>query len=332
MKLATIRVASPQSESERRDGRLVVVDDKKGLLAHLPQSTYPSLREALDNWTTAEKYLREVALKLGSNAWYDTSPLSSATFMSPLPRAAAFVDGSAFIQHIILVRKVRGVEPPEDMKTVPLMYQGVSDTLMGPCEDIPQLDFAHGTDFEGEVAVIVSDVPMGTKSKDAAQYIQLALLINDVSLRNLIPRELQAGFGFLQSKPASSCSPFAVTLDELGDAWKDDRIHLPLICSLNDTTVGTPNSGEMYFSFSQLIEHAAATRALSAGTIVGSGTVSNEPDSAGVACLAERRMREKIETGTMTTPFMKVGDRVRIEMLKDGKSIFGAIDQKVVKA
>ena len=332
MKLATLKISSPRNETEKRDGRLVVVNDDKGVLANLPSNKFPSLRQALEEWNEAESFLREVAESLQQGTWRDTQPLKGARFMSPLPRTWGFVDGSAFVQHIILVRKARGAEPPEDMKTVPLMYQGVSDTLLGPEDDIPQIDFAHGTDFEGEVAVIVTDVPMGTKANDAHRYIKLALLLNDVSLRNLIPRELQAGFGFFQSKPASSCSPYAVTLDELGNAWREERIHLPLTCTLNGKVVGSPNAGEMFFSFGQLIEHAAATRALSAGTIIGSGTVSNEPDSAGIACLAERRMREKIATGTMTTPFMKVGDRIRIEMFRDGKSVFGAIDQQVARS
>jgi len=326
MKLATIKLQTPKSKSEEKDGALVVVNQDK--LARVTQ--YPTLQSALDDWKNAEEVLKNISGKLEDNSWDDCLDLNSTEFMSPLPRAYAFLDGSAFIQHIILVRKARNAEPPTDLFNIPLMYQGLSDTFLGPNEDIPLVDFSHGMDFESEVGVMLDDVPMGTKAKDAAQYIKLFLLINDISLRNLIPRELKTSFGFFHGKTSSAFSPFAITPDELGDSWKDGRAHLDMISKLNGELFGHPNAGEMHFSFFDLIEHAAKTRRLAAGTILGSGTVSNKDESVGSSCLAEKRMLEIIATGEAKTQFMSTGDHIEIEMLKNGKSLFGKISQKVI--
>ena len=230
-----------------------------------------------------------------------------------------------------MVRKARGAEVPPELKTIPLMYQGISDSFLTPTEDIPLLDFAHGLDFEGEVGVITDEVPMGVSEEKASDHIKLLILINDISLRGIIPGELKMGFGFLQGKPASSFAPMAVTCDELGDAWKNDRIHLPFLSFSNGEWFGHPDAGAMHFSFAKLICHAARTRRLHAGTIIGSGTVSNEDKNVGSSCLAEKRMLEKIEEGEIKTPFMKEGDTIKMEMKdRSGKDIFGTIEQRVV--
>lgn len=262
------------------------------------------------------------------------SPVDVSKLLSPLPRAYEWIDGSAYINHIVLVRKARGAEPPATLRTDPLVYQGGSGVFLSPTGDIAHFSEDFGIDFEAEICIITGDVPMGTKAKDAAKYIRLVMICNDVSLRNLIPEELAKGFGFLVSKPATAFSPFATTIDELGDAWKEGRIHLPLITHYNGEKFGDPDAGpEMFFSFYDLIEHVTKTRSLTAGTIIGSGTVSNEDRARGSSCLAEKRMIEKIDEGEFKTPFMRFGDRVEIEMLdRDGQSIFGKISQKVVKA
>lgn len=329
MKLATIAPRGALTPSERRDGRLLVMapDDRTGA----PVPEWPTLLGALDNWATAEPHLREVAARLARDGT-GAVDLASERLMAPLPRTWAWLDGSAFLHHVLLVRRARNAEPPEDLWTVPLMYQGVSDTLLGPRDDLPLLDEGHGMDFEAEIGVIVNDVPAGVSSGEALSHVKLLVLMNDVSLRNLIPRELAAGFGFFQSKPASSFGPFAVTPDEAGDAWRDGRLHLEMRTTYNGALFGYPHAGAMHFSFGDLIAHAARTRALSAGTILGSGTVSSDDPAVGSSCLVERRMIEQIETGEMTTPFMKPGDTVAIEMLRDGRSLFGKIDQRVVIA
>ena len=332
MKLATIPVDDPSSESQKRDGRLVIVDDDQGVVALVPAEVAPNLRQALEEWSRVEGELRTIEDSLKAGKWQDTRSLSDCSFMAPLPRTTSWLDGSAFIQHIVLVRKARGAEPPEDLKTVPLMYQGIGDPLLGPKADIQAVSEDHGIDFEAEVAVLLDDVPMGTDAQDALGHVKLFVLLNDVSLRKLIPRELKAGFGFFHGKPPSSLGPFAVTPDELGNAWRDGRVHLEMTSHLNGERHGHPDAGEMFFSFGQLIEHAARTRPLPAGTLLGSGTVSNEDESVGSSCLAEKRMLETIHDGKPSTPFLRFGDRVRIEMLKDGKSVFGAIDQKIVQA
>lgn len=330
MKLATIPAPAPQSESERRDGRLVVVDDEGGHMALVPPAIAPNLREALERWDVVEGPLHGLDMDLKAGALRGaTLPLAGARFMAPLPRTTSWLDGSAFIQHILLVRKARNAEPPSDLRTVPLMYQGTGDPLMGPHDDIRLADEAWGIDFEAEVAVVLDDTPMGTTAAQAEAHIRLVVLMNDVSLRNLIPRELAAGFGFFQGKPATSFAPFAVTPDALGDAWRDGRLHADVVSHLNGRLVGAPSGGEMHFSFPQLIEHAARTRHLPAGTILGSGTVSNADESRGCGCLAEVRTLETLKHGKPVTPFMRFGDRIRIEALVGGRSPFGAIDQKV---
>lgn len=323
MKLGTLRNPS------KRDGDLIVVhrDLSVGVSA---APIAPSLREAIENWKTAEPKLRELSDALHKGKAQNTFPIDQTKLHSPLPRAFQWVDGSAFLYHVQLVRKARNAPMPESLYQVPLMYQGGSDDFLAPREAIPQVKFEHGTDFEGEVAVIVDDVPIGVTPDEALKYIKLFMIVNDVSLRGLIPEELGAGFGFLVSKPSSSFAPFAVTADELGSAWKDGRLHLNLDVKYNGQFFGNANAGAMHFHFGQLIAHAAQTRALRAGTIVGSGTVSNEDRARGSSCLAERRMIEQIFEGGIKTPFMKAGDRVTISM-KDiqGSDIFGTIDQVV---
>lgn len=324
MKLGTLK-------NKSRDGELVVVskDNSKYVSAtHIS----PSLREALESWEEVEPKLRSLSEGLNSATVSGAKNFDISDFHSPLPRTFQWADGSAFIHHIILVRKARNAEPPETLTTVPLMYQGGGDCFLSPTEDIPQIDFSHGTDFEGEVGVITGDVPMGVSPTEALKYIRLFVMINDVSLRGLIPAELKQGFGFFQGKPSSAFAPIAVTADELGDAWKEGRIHLPLNVELNGEFFGKANAGAMHFHFGDLISHAARTRDLKAGCIIGSGTVSNEDPAMGSSCLAEKRMIEKINDGEIKTPFMKPGDVVRMEMLdSSGKSIFGQINQKVVK-
>jgi fumarylacetoacetate (FAA) hydrolase len=253
--------------------------------------------------------------------------------MAPLPRAFQWADGSAYVNHVELVRKARGAEMPASFWEDPLMYQGGSDDFLGPTDDITLAREEWGIDFEAEVAVITDDVPMGATADQAHQRIRLLMLANDVSLRNLIPEELAKGFGFVQSKPATSFSPVAVTPDELGDAWKGGKVHLPMLSTWNDKLVGKPQAGvDMVFNFPQLIAHLAKTRNVRAGSIIGSGTVSNKDARRGYSCIAEQRCLEMIAGGEPVTPFMSFGDTIRIEMLDDGKSVFGAISQTVKQA
>lgn len=322
MKLGTL-------QSESRDGELVVVsrDNKRGVRA---LQVAKNLREAIENWKTAKPKLEELFNALERGQVAGEFAIDTRKFHSPLPRAFQWADGSAFIHHVKLVRMARNAPLPETLETVPLMYQGGSDAFLTPYEDIPQIDFAHGTDFEGEVAVVTDDVPMGITPEKALNHIILTLMVNDVSLRGLIPEELAQGFGFFQSKPSSAFGPFAVTVDELGSAWREGRIHLPLDVQYNGEFFGNADAGAMYFHFGQLIAHAARTRDLKAGTIIGSGTVSNEDRARGSSCLAEKRMLEKIHDGVIKTPFMKIGDTIRMEMKDEsGRSIYGVIDQKV---
>ncbi len=270
-------------------------------------------------------------------------PFDELACASPLPRAYQWADGSAYVNHVELVRKARGAEMPATFWTDPLMYQGGSDAFLGPHEPILMADEAWGIDFEAEIVVVTDDVPMGVSASDAVDHIQLIMLVNDVSLRNLIPGELAKGFGFFQSKPSSAFSPVAVTPDELGNAWKDAKVHLPLLSVLNDTPFGKPDAGiDMTFDFGQLVAHAAKTRPLGAGALIGSGTVSNKLDGGpgkpvakggvGYSCIAEIRTIETISDGKPTTPFMQFGDRIRIEMHDTaGQSIFGSIDQVLEK-
>lgn len=326
MKLGSLR------SRESRDGVLCVVsrDLKRAIRA---TGVAPSLREAIENWSTAEPRLREIAQRLEAGSVAGEFAVNQKDFHSPLPRAFQWADGSAFLHHVKLVRMARKAEMPPSFYHDPLMYQGGSDDFLAPTDPIPQVDFAHGTDFEGEVAVVTTDVPIGISPEAALKHIALVMVVNDVSLRGLIPEELAKGFGFFQSKPQSAFAPFAVTPDELGSAWREGRVHLPLSVTFNGGFFGNADAGAMHFHFGQLIAHVARTRTLAAGSIIGSGTVSNEDPSRGSSCLAERRMIEQIATGEAKTPFMKVGDRVRMEMLNEqGQSLFGAIDQVVEKA
>ena len=336
MKLATLKDGT-------RDGKLVVVS--KDLTRYCAADNIaPTMQAALDNWD-------EVAPKLNAlytDVEHQTVPCErfhEREAHSPLPRAYQWADGSAYINHVELVRKARGAEVPDSFYHDPLMYQGGSDKFLAPRDDIPLKDTKWGCDMEGEVAVITDDVPMGVSSDDAADHIKLVMLVNDVSLRGLIPGELAKGFGFFQSKPSSAFSPVAVTPDELGDAWKDNVIHLPLMVDYNDQPFGRANAGvDATFSLADLVAHAAKTRELGAGTIIGSGTVSNQGPEGdpgkpvsegglGYSCIAEIRMIETIANGEASTPFMSPGDTVRVEMKDaEGHSIFGAIEQKVVEA
>ncbi len=336
MKLATLKTGA-------RDGRLVIVSRDLARCA-APEGIAPTLQHALDNWAALAPQLAAFAAKVEQGG-VATHPFNQNDCESPLPRAYQWADGSAYINHVELVRKARGAEVPASFYTDPLMYQGGSDGFLAPTADIPFVDAEWGYDLEAEIAVITGDVPMGVTVADAGKHIQLIMLCNDVSLRGLIPNELAKGFGFFQGKPASAFSPVAVTPDELGPAWRDGRLHLPLTVDLNDAPFGRIEAGdEMTFSFPQLIAHAARTRSLAAGTIVGSGTVSNRgadggpgapvsEGGRGYACLAEIRMIETIRAGRPSTPFLKPGDTIRIEML-DGNnaSIFGAIRQKLAAA
>ena len=324
MKLASLR--------HGRDGLLVVVRRDLTLCVAVPHIA-PTLQQALDDWAHTAPRLMRVYDLLNEDAADGAKPFDPAECSAPLPRAYQWADGSAYVTHVELVRKARGAEMPPSFWTDPLMYQGGSDGFIGPRDSILAADEAWGIDFEAEVAVITDDVPMGTGAHAAERHIKLLMIVNDVSLRNLIPAELAKGFGFFQSKPATAFSPVAITLDELGEAWSDGKVHLPLAVDWNGERFGVPLAGEdMTFSFPQLIAHAARTRALGAGSIVGSGTVSNKDPSRGSCCIAERRTLEQLEHGAPRTPFLKFGDRVRIEMLDcDGHTIFGAIDHDVVR-
>jgi fumarylacetoacetate (FAA) hydrolase len=292
---------------------------------------WPTLQRALDDWHAAEPKLRALADDLDRGA-IEGLPIDPHRLGAPLPRAYEWIDGSAFLNHVILVRKARGAEPPKTLETDPLIYQGGSGDMVGARDPIELRDPAWGLDFESEIAVIVGDVPVGTKATEAAQYVRLLVVANDVTLRALVPDELAKSFGFFQSKPATAFSPFAVTPDELGDAWLGGRAHLRVRSTYNEKVVGDCDAGpEMHFSFFDLIAHVAKTRRFTAGTILGSGTVSNADRTKGISCLAEARMIETIETGKPQTPFMKVGDRIEIEAFDpNGRSVFGKIDQRVV--
>jgi fumarylacetoacetate (FAA) hydrolase len=313
-----------------RDGRLAVVSSDLSRMSVVPEIA-PTLQAALDAWADLEPKLRAVAgrLERGELAGQAFDPAACA---APLPRAYQFADGSAYLNHVRLVRQARGSELPESFLHDPLMYQGASDGFLGPCDPIPVADEAFGIDLEAEVAVITDDVPMAVSPAAAQAHIKLVMLLNDVSLRRLIPDELAKGFGFFHGKPRSACSPVAITPGGLAGAWRDGRLHGPLRSWIDGRELGRPDAGvEMQFDFGQLIAHAARTRPLAAGTIVGSGTVSNQDRAAGSSCLAEVRTIEAIEQGRATTSFLRFGDRVRIEMLDGDRSIFGAIDQEVVR-
>jgi len=333
MKFATLRNGT-------RDGGLVVVSRDLARCVAVPEIAR-TLQAALDDWDRVAPALHAISAELGAGRMPDASPFDPRRAMAPLPRAYQWADGSAFVNHVELVRRARGAAMPPEFWTDPLMYQGGSDHMLGANDDIVVADEAWGIDFEAEVAAVTGDVPMGSSADDALARVRLVMLVNDVSLRALIPGELAKGFGFFQSKPASGFSPVAVTPDELGDAWRGGRLHRPLLSHLNGRLFGRPDAGvDMTFPFGALIAHAARTRDLVAGSIVGSGTVSNREaggpgrpaasGGVGYSCIAEQRTVETIVAGAPSTPFMRFGDRVRIEMLDgDGRSIFGAIDQTV---
>ena len=325
MKLASL-------DNGTRDGQLVVVSRDLTCAVAVPKIAV-TLQAALDDWQRCEPALRDVAASLEFGAIPDLLSFIPDTALSPLPRAYHWVDGSAYVNHVELVRKARGAEMPASFWTDPLVYQGGSDDFLGPRADAPFRDEAFGIDLEGELAVVTDDVSMGTTRDAATSHIKLLMLVNDWSLRNLIPGELAKSFGFYQSKPSTAFSPVAVTPDELGAAWNGAKADLALTVHINGQPFGAPRTGvDMTFDFAQLIEHITKTRNARAGTIIGSGTISNYHRANGSACIAERRTLEQIEQGAAVTPFLRFGDRVRIEMFDaQGRSIFGAIDQRVVK-
>ncbi len=325
MKLATLKDGT-------RDGTLIVVsrDLKHAIKA---DDIAPTLQAALDDWAYAAPQLVDRYDALNRAPGGRAFEFDAKQCASPLPRAYQWADGSAYLSHAERLRKARGAEMPKSARSEPLMYQGGSGAFLGPCDDIPLESEDWGLDLEAEIAVITGDVPMGLHKKEAGEYIRLLLLVNDWSLRGLVPDELAKGFGFFHSKPASAFSPLALTPDELGPAWDGGKLALPLVVQVNGELLGQPNAGmDMQFEFPRLIAHAARTRPLSAGTIVGSGTVSNADQNAGTACIAEKRALETIAGGAPATPFLKFGDRVRIEMFDaEGNSLFGAIEQQIVQ-
>ena len=316
-----------------RDGQLVLVD--RALARFIPVPTIaPTLQSALDRWHDVEPLLRDVATALEEGKVAGSRPFDPRECAAPLPRAYHWADASAYVNHVELVRKARGAQMPKSFWEDPLIYQGGSDDFLGAHDNARFVSEEHGIDLEAEVGVITDDVPMATPAAQMGEHIRLIVLINDWTLRNLVPSELAKGFGFYQSKPATGFSPVAVTPDELGPAWREGKVHLPLISHINGTLLGRPNAGvDMTFDFHQLLAHAARTRRLGAGTILGSGTISNIDRSAGSSCLAERRTLEQIEDGAPKTPFLRYGDVVWIEMLDEqGRSIFGAMEQTVSRA
>ena len=323
MKLATLKDGS-------RDGRLIVVSRDLTRAADAT-AIAPTLLMAVESWSRSAPRLRALYHRLNEQR-DDGFGFDPGQAAAPLPRAPQWCDGSAFLSHGALMQQAFNLPPIPDVERIPLMYQGGSDDMLGPQDDIPALDEAHGIDFEGEFGVIVGDVAMGSPPPHAAERILLLVQINDISLRAFAPREMRTGFGFFQAKPSSSFAPAAVTPDELGAAWQGHRVHLDLRVDYNGAWFGNPNGREMHFGFDQLIAHAAFTRRLSAGTIVGSGTVSNAGGAKGSACIAERRAIEAIEYGSPRTPFMTFGDRVRMEARSIDGPVFGAIDQRIVQA
>jgi fumarylacetoacetate (FAA) hydrolase len=323
-----MRVATLSDGS--RDGQLVVVR-RDGAAWADARRIAPSLQAALDGWAESEPRLRALAADLEAGL-AAAEPLDPSRLRAPLPRAYEWIDGSAYLNHVRLVRAARGAALPPTLATDPLVYQGGSGVLLGPRDPLRFGASGFGLDFEGEVCVITGDVPLGVTPAEALGHVRLVCLANDVSLRRLIPAELEKGFGFFVGKPSTAFSPFAVTPDELGGAWRDGRAHLRLTVKLNGQVVGDLDAGpEMHFSFADLLVHVTRTRALTAGTILGSGTVSNQDPARGISCLAERRTREQIDGGAASTPFLQVGDRVELSAAgPDGRDLFGAIDQRVV--
>lgn len=323
MKLASLKEGG-------RDGTLVVVDRDLKKVYPAGQAGIPTVQRALEDWSRFAPTLEEIYSDLNDGG-LNSFVLDPMALAAPLPRSYQFLDGSAYLSHVKRVRKARGAEMPPNFETDPLMYQGNSSRFLGPRDPIYGVDEEWGIDFEAEIAVVTDDVPMGVTSRQAGSHIRLLMLVNDISLRNLITPEVAKGFGFLHGKPGCAFSPVAVTPDELEDAWDGQRVHLPLITKWNSVVFGRPNAGEdMHFDFSMLISHAAKTRELFAGTIIGSGTVSNSDTTHGCSCIVEQRLIEILESGKPVTPFMRYGDQVSIDMYdSDGRSIFGAIEQEV---
>jgi fumarylacetoacetate (FAA) hydrolase len=331
VRLATLDTLDKRS----RDGGLVVVD-ATGRFYTPADTVTPCLQAALDDWPRAEPLLRALAKRLdGGEA--PAIPLDLDRVLAPLPRAYEWIDGSAYLNHVRLVRRARGAEPPEGLETDPLVYQGGSGVLLGPRAPLHPPVPSAGLDFEGEIVAVLGDVPCGTRADRAAPYVRLLTLANDVTYRNLVPDELKKGFGFFVSKPATAFAPFVVTPDELGEQFRDGRLHARLVCTHNGAVVGDLETGpEMHFSFFDLVAHVTRTRSLTAGTLLGSGTVSNHDAARGVSCLVERRTREILATGAAATPYLKSGDTLRLEVLSgpvaaggSARSLFGAIEQTV---
>ena len=337
MRLGTVRSemsagmsleARRPTRTSTRDGDLVVIAHD-GTRCASAAAVAPTLQAALDDWARAEPPLRALAARLDAGE-IAGEPTAQVEFAAPLPRAYEWLDGSAFLSHVRLARKSRGAEPPADLLTSPLMYQGGSGRLLGPRDPLPFGDPSLGLDFEAEIAVVTGDVPAGISAGDAAPTIRLVCLVNDVTLRALVPAELAKNFGFLQAKPPTAFAPYAITPDELGPDYREGRVHRPVRCFRNGVEVGHADAGEMFFSFFDLIAHAALTRPLTAGTVIGSGTVSNEDLSRGVSCLVEARMREILTAGAPKTEYLRPGETIAIEVRdRDGRDLFGRIEQEV---
>ncbi len=324
MKLVTLKSLIPHN----RHGDLAVISNDHHW-AYRTSEVAPTLIFALETWAVSQPKLKELFEMLNhkKEKMPGAIPLKMADCLAPLPHAPGFYDGSAFLSHVVRARRARGDEMPESARVTPLMYQGVSDNNLPWNSKIDLMNPAYGGDFEGEFAVIVTDVPKGTPADKASNYIALFCLFNDITYREIVKVELETKFGFLQSKPNSSYAPIVVTTDELGDCWRNERIHLDMPVKMNGEWFGNPNGSEMNFTFGALIAHACRTRPLSAGCIVGTGTISNEDKARGFACLTEQRFQEILDTGKPITPWLKKGDRVEIDVVKDGHSLFGTIDQ-----
>jgi fumarylacetoacetate (FAA) hydrolase len=325
MKFATIL----SRDGNRREGELVVVSRDNQWGANVSKSIAPTLLDALARWEEVESRLHSVYERLNSNKREDAFRIDPHVCLAPIPNAPGFYDGSAFLSHVVRARRSRGDEMPASAKVTPLMYQGVSDNLLGPHAPLQLIDVAYGGDFEGEFAVVTGDVPKGSTAAQTEKHFRLFLMFNDITLREIVKTEIETKFGFLQSKPNSSFAPFAVTPDELGGAYVNGRIEADLVVKLNSKLFGQPNGREMHFSFGQLVAHACRTRPLSAGSIIGTGTISNENKDCGFACLTEKRFQEIIDTGKPSTPWLKPGDRVSMDVTLEGTSIFGSIDEEV---
>jgi fumarylacetoacetate (FAA) hydrolase len=324
MKLATLRTGG-------RDGVLVVVDERLGVAAPVPH-TAATLIEALEDWDKVEPRLREAAEALEAGAMSGARPFTPKTLAAPLPRSPQFLDGSVYLRHMEKARKARGAAMPPNYQTEPIMYQGVSDDFLGPHQPMTLADEAYGLDYEPEIAVVVDDVPLGTSVADAASHIKLVMLLNDYTLRALTQSELPKGFGFVQAKPTSSFAPVAVPPEDLGSAWDGERFHLRVRSGVNGVRLGDADAGrDMFFTYPQLIAHAARTRRLSAGTVIGAGSISNDDEASGHGCLAEARIAEEVEFGAPRTSWLRFGDEVWMDAVdQNGDSVFGSIRQSVV--